>query len=396
MRKSFYFVNVPLFLLTNSVFATKPPSVDPVPPRVNVDGTWYNDGDTAYIECSKTSTTIVIDPVFTGSGVLGISVETTANFSSSDTPSSLQKTLNLDPNSQNGHVDVGYQFVVGDKMRVYIQQKPPEPIITAGSNVCAGNSGSFTAISNYDFQSTKPINLVWQTTGGVTVNGSNSYTEQPGVSSTVTIANGSSGSFSVKAVIAGCSSLESTPKTENIGAPVIANPNYWLFDSYSNMWQFSQSVTGPGITYTFYVSSGTAQLNQQLQDCYITTTEGATVCVTGTNSCGTGTPYCFYIPPASGLLRTVYPNPVTNLLTLEFNTSKSSYSIPFEVILYSEKSMKAVKHLTQEEVNSLESFKTNHSIEMDVADLPRGIYYLHTIPDKKSKLAIQKTKIIIE
>ncbi|SHM79382.1 hypothetical protein SAMN04488057_103347 [Cyclobacterium lianum] len=281
-------------------------------------------------------------------------------------------------------------------MTVYIRQKPPEPIITAGSNVCAGNSGSFTAISNYDFQSTKPINLVWQTTGGVTVNGSSSYTEQPGVSSTVTIANSSSGSFSVKAVIAGCSSLESTPKTENMGTPVIANPNYWLFDSYSNMWQFSQSVTGPGITYNFYVSSGSAQLNQQLQDCYITTTEGATVCVTGTNSCGTGTPYCFYIPPASGLLRTVYPNPVTNLLTLEFNTSKSSYSIPFEVILYSEKTMEAVIHLTQEEVNSLESFKTNHGIEMDVADLPRGIYYLHTIPDKKSKLAIQKTKIILE
>ncbi len=395
MRKSFYFVNVPLFLLTNSVFATKPPSVDPVPPRVNVDGTWYNDGETAYIECSKTSITIYIDPFSTGSSILGIVVDPSTNFSISDTPYSVQKTLNLDPAQQNGFIDVGFEYN-DERMTVYIRQKPPEPVITAGSNICAGNSGSFTAISNYDFQSTKPINLVWQTTGGVTVNGSSSYTEQPGLSSTVTIANGSSGSFSVKAVIAGCSSLESTPKTENIGAPVIANPNYWLFDSYSNMWQFSQSVTGPGITYTFYVSSGTAQLNQQLQDCYITTTEGATVCVTGTNSCGTGTPYCFYIPPASGLLRTVYPNPVTNLLTLEFNTSKSSYSIPFEVILYSEKSMKAVKHLTQEEVNSLESFKTNHSIEMDVADLPRGIYYLHTIPDKKSKLAIQKTKIIIE
>lgn len=395
MRKSFYFVNVPLFLLTNSVFATKPPSVDPVPPRVNVDGTWYNDGETAYIECSKTSITIYIDPFSTGSSILGIVVDPSTNFSISDTPYSVQKTLNLDPAQQNGFIDVGFEYN-DERMTVYIRQKPPEPVITAGSNICAGNSGSFTAISNYDFQSTKPINLVWQTTGGVTVNGSSSYTEQPGLSSTVTIANGFSGSFSVKAVIAGCSSLESTPKTENIGAPVIANPNYWLFDSYSNMWQFSQSVTGPGITYTFYVSSGTAQLNQQLQDCYITTTEGATVCVTGTNSCGTGTPYCFYIPPASGLLRTVYPNPVTNLLTLEFNTSKSSYSIPFEVILYSEKSMKAVKHLTQEEVNSLESFKTNHSIEMDVADLPRGIYYLHTIPDKKSKLAIQKTKIIIE
>lgn len=384
-----------MFLFTDIVFVTKPPSVDPVPPKVNVDGTWYNDGETAYIECSKTSITIYIDPFSTGSSILGIVVNPSPNFTISNTPYSVQKTLNLDPAQQNGYIDVGFEYN-DERMTVYIRQKPPEPVITAGSNIYAGNSGSFTAISNYDFQSTKPINLVCQTTGGVTVNGRSSYTEQPGVSSTVTIANGSSGSFSVKAVIDGCSSLESQSKTENMGVPVIANPNYWLFDSYSNMWQFSQRVTGPGITYTFYVSSGSAQLNQQLQDCYITTTEGATVCVTGTNSCGTGTPYCFYIPPASGLLRTVYPNPVTNLLTLEFNTSKSPYTIPFEVILYSEKSMKAVKHLTQEEVNSLESFKTNHGIEMDVANLPRGVYYLHTIPDKKSKLAIQRTKIILE
>lgn len=387
--KNFFYLAI--FLLTvrfTAAFAV-PPS------RVNIDGTWYNHGQTAYIECGKTSVSVYIDFISNGSSHLKIDVEATSNFTVSSTPSDIMKTLNLDPARQNGSIDVRFLYN-SDYMRVYILQKPPTPTITSGSNVCAGNSGSFTATSSYNFQSTKPINLVWQTTGGVTVNGSSSYTQPAGLSSTVTIANSSSGSYSVKAVIPGCGNLESAAITANLGSPVITNSNYWLFDPGSNMWQFSQTPDGPGVTYAFYVSSGSAQLNQQSQDCYITTSGGATVCVTGTNSCGTGTPYCFYIPPAGGMLKTVYPNPATNLLSLEFNGSESSNTIPFGVILYSERSMKAIKRLSPEEIGGLESFKANRKIEMDVRSFPRGIYYIHIVPDGKSKLAVQKTRIILE
>ena len=315
-------------------------------------------GQTAYVECSKTSVSVYIDFISNGSSNLKIRVGATPNFTVSSTPSDIMKTLHLDPARQNGSIDVGFMYNTGE-IRVYIQQRPPAPTITSGSNICAGNSGSFTATSSYKFQSTKPMNLVWQTTGGVTVNGSNSYTQPAGVSSTVTIANNSNGSYSVKAVIPNCGNLESTATTANLGTPVITFPNYWLFDPGSNMWQFSQNSSGPGVSYTFYVSSGSAVLNQQNQDCYITTSGGATVCVTGTNSCGTGTPYCFYIPAAGGMLKTVYPNPATNLLSLEFNDNESPNTIPFEVILYSEKSMKAIKRMSPEEIDALESFKAN-------------------------------------
>lgn len=235
------------------------------------------------------------------------------------------KTLHLDPARQNGSIDVGYENNNG-YIRIYIQHRPPEPIITVGSNICAGNSASITATSNYNFQSSQPINLVWQTTGGVTVNGSSSYT-QTGVSSTVTVANISNGTYSVKAVVPSCGNLESTATNIRLGPPVITNPNYWLVDPGSNMWQFSQTSGGSGVTYSFYVSSGSAVLNPQNQDCYFTTSDGATVCVSGINSCGTGTAYCFYIPPASGFLKAVYPNPATEVLSIEFRGGGTSNTV---------------------------------------------------------------------
>lgn len=33
---------------------------------------------------------------------------------------------------------------------------------------------------------------------------------------------------------------------------------------------------------------------------------------------------------------------------------------------------------------------------MDVSSLPRGTYYIHIIPDEKSKLSVQKERIILE
>ena len=254
-----------------------------------------------------------------------IRVASTPNLTVSSTQSDIMKTLHLNPARQNGSIDVGYENNNG-YIRIYIQHRPPEPIITVGSNICAGNSASITATSNYNFQSSQPINLVWQTTGGVTVNGSSSYT-QTGVSSTVTVANISNGTYSVKAVVPSCGNLESTATNIRLGPPVITNPNYWLVDPGSNMWQFSQTSGGSGVTYSFYVSSGSAVLNPQNQDCYFTTSDGATVCVSGINSCGTGTAYCFYIPPASGFLKAVYPNPATEVLSIEFRGGGTSNTV---------------------------------------------------------------------
>ncbi|MHA4740606.1 T9SS type A sorting domain-containing protein [Dyadobacter sp. MSC1_007] len=388
MKNLLYLTSLLLAFNAASVFAA-------TPPRVQVDGTWYTNGQTAYIECSKTVIAIIIDlQVNPAHETLRMRLASSANFTITDTQTDLQKNLNLDAGKQNGYIDVGYINNSGE-IRVYIQQRPSAPSFTA-TNLCAGSSASVTATSSYNFQSTKPMHFLWQATGGVTVNGSNSYTSLPAVSSTVTIANSSSGSYSVKAVVASCSNIESATVGRNLGVPVITNPSYWLFDPGSNMWQFSQVADGSPVSYSFYVSSGSAILNQQSQDCYITTSTGATVCVTGTNPCGTGTPYCFYVPGPGGLLKTIYPNPASNVVSLEFNDSKSDNTIPFQVNLYSEKSTKAIKSISSEQASVLRSFKSNKKIEMDVSGLPRGTYFIHIVPDEKSKLSVQKERIILE
>lgn len=364
------------------------------PPRVNVDGIWYTDGQTAYIRCDRTSISVYVDLILFGSKYLKIRVASTPNLTVSSTQSDIMKTLHLDPARRNGSIDVGYENNTGN-IRIYIRQRPPDPTITVESNICAGNSASITATSNYNFQSTHPINLVWQTTGGVTVNGSSSYT-QTGVSSTVTIANISNGTYSVKAVVPSCGNLESTAINSTLGTPIINNPNFWLFDPNSNMWQFSQTSGGSGVTYSFYVSSGSAMLNQLNQDCFITTSEGATVCVSGTNSCGTGTPYCFYIPPASGFLKAIYPNPATDVLSLEFKGDGISNTTQYELILFSEKSMNEVKRLSSNEILANKSFLMNQKLEMDVRNLPRGVYILHIVPNSKSNFPVQKHRIILK
>lgn len=366
-----------------------------LPSRVNIDGIWYTNGQTAYIECDKASVNVYIDfePI-PGSSYLKISVNPSSNLSVSNTASDIMKTLHLDPARQNGWIDVGHVGTSGS-IRVSILQKAPTPSVSVESNICAGSSNSITATSNYNFQGTHPINLVWQAYGGVTVNGASSYT-QTGTSSTVTIANISNGSYSVKAVIPSCGNLESAVKNVKLGPPVITNPNYWLFDPGSNMWQFSQTPGGPGVTYSFYVSSGSAVLNPMSQDCYITTSGGATICATATNSCGTGTPYCFYIPPAGGYFKTVYPNPTTDLLSIEFSGDLSSHTISYDLILYSEKSMEAVRRYTYEDLLTSDSFQSKQKLEMDVKEIPRGVYYLHLIPDPKSKMPIQKVRVILD
>ena len=386
-KKLFIFVLFLVIVSTESALAI-------TPQRMNVDGIWYTDGQTAYIRCDKTSISVYIDLILFGSQYLKIRVTSTPNFSVSNTQSNKMKTLNLDPARINGSIEVGYVNNNGH-IRVYIQQRPPDPIITGGSNFCVGNSASITATSNYNFQITHPVNLVWQTTGGVTVNGSSSYT-QTGVSSTVTVANISNGTYSVKAVGPSCGNLESTAINSTLSTPIIINPNYWLFDPGSNMWQFSQTSGGSGVTYSFYVSSGSAILNPQNQDCFITTSEGATVCVSGINSCGTGTPYCFYIPPASGFLKAIYPNPATDILSLEFKGDGTSNTTPYELVLFSEKSMNEVKRLSSNEILANASFLINQKLEMDVRNLPRGVYILHIVPNSKSNFPVQKHRIILE
>lgn len=254
-----------------------------------VGGTTYTNQQTVWIECGTSSIVVSVPVIPSYTAYWGSS----STFTKSSVGGvSFFQTVQLDPNKNDGFISVAYSDggpIGSNAVIINIKQLPSIPTIS-GTNVCAGNSATFTASSTYPFQSTKPMSMLWQTTGGVTVNGVSSVTSAPNINSSVTIANSSSsGTYSVRAVVPTCSNMQTSPTTGNLGTAIIKNPTYWLFDSGSNMWQFSQSVGGPGpVTYTFYVASGSATLNQNNGDCYITTLTGANVCVYGTNPCGVG------------------------------------------------------------------------------------------------------------
>ncbi len=240
------------------------------------------------------------------------------------------------------------------------------------------------------------MSILWQTTGGVTVNGSSSFTSPPGTSSSVTIANSSSGTYSARAVVASCSNLQTLASTGSLGAPTIKNPIYWLFDPGSNMWQFSQISEAPAVTYSFSVASGSASIIQNSGDAYITTTSGASICVSGTNSCGTGTPYCFYIPASGGMLKSVSPNPAQDVVLVELNNAEKIDFLPAALNMYRENSTNPVKSISVRELYERKAFVDGNKVSLSVADLPRGVYYLHAIPAQGSKLDAQKTRIILK
>lgn len=235
----------------------------------------------------------------------------------------------------------------------------------------------------------------WTTNYGLRVNSSTSYTSgNTGQYNSQSIsAVGSGGVVNISATNA-CGTSQSV--SFELGPPYIHNPNLTLFDANSNMWQFTQIWQSPGTTYSFYVASGSATLSQNTGDCYITTSGGASVCVTATNVNGTCDPYCFYVPSGGSYMRAASPNPAKDRLTLQFTNTESLESLPSDILLYAENSTNAVRSVSVKDIYDRKAFEDGDKISLSVRDLPRGVYYVHAMQNTDSKLPTQKIRVILE
>ena len=88
-----------------------------------------------------------------------------------------------------------------------------------------------------------------------------------------------------------------------------------------------------------------------------------------------------------------YPNPAEKELTLEFSGTFDRASWPSKVVLLSETSMKPVKELEIAQDFDKNGFAKGKKVSMDVSDLPRGVYYIHTIKGKKVS---EKLRIVLK
>ncbi|NBB20073.1 T9SS type A sorting domain-containing protein [Runella sp. CRIBMP] len=158
------------------------------------------------------------------------------------------------------------------------------------------------------------------------------------------------------------------------------------------MWQCSNIITPYfGTSYTWTLVSGSATLVPNINGCYVTTTGGALVAITASNTCGTSAATYYDIPAAEGYRMMAYPNPTKNVLTLELKSKDVS-----SIDIYSKESAERVKSIPVKDFVKGNASEEGPKVELNVSDLPRGIYYLHVNPGTDSKQKVQIIQIRLE
>ncbi|MNL41581.1 hypothetical protein D3C87_1639970 [compost metagenome] len=125
---------------------------------------------------------------------------------------------------------------------------------------------------------------------------------------------------------------------------------------------------------------------------YSSSTSGSRhVRVNATNSCGSYyEDFVFYI--AGGFLMAVYPNPVQNELTIEAQAVETTVE---SLVLISEQTGQIAKEATVKDLkqdNKLQGDK----ILLNVADLPRGTYYLQLITKEKTDHPRERIRLLLQ
>lgn len=111
------------------------------------------------------------------------------------------------------------------------------------------------------------------------------------------------------------------------------------------------------------------------------------------NTCGSSTSSpAFYSYPCSFF--SVYPNPANDILVLEFESKYNRESLPDAIVLYSEESV-LVREVKPRSL-AISNFTDGNKILLNVKDLPRGTYFLHTFPTKESGKEKEVIRILLQ
>lgn len=179
-----------------------------------------------------------------------------------------------------------------------------------------------------------------------------------------------------KEILAGLPSISLTGQANANGEVSVAVTEV-PYGQYN--WYLDGKLVSTGADYLKQLDGGSCGDNHFVQ---------ATV----TNACGT-TPMSNQIAyrwecTNSGV--NVYPNPAKDVVSLDFDASSNKELFAQQIFLYNENS-KMVRSISNSSVQTA-SLKS----QLNVADLPRGTYYLHVIPSDGSKQKKDIKRIILE
>lgn len=171
-----------------------------------------------------------------------------------------------------------------------------------------------------------------------------------------------------------------------------------------NLYNLAATTSSPSTTFNYNNYSGDGNIiidlyspnnpNTQMY-VYSNSTNGSRkVKVTAANGCGSyAEDFVFYLQ--SGMLK-AYPNPATDVLTLEFLMYEEKERFPDQVMLYSEHSLIPKKVISIREAFQQNTTSEGNKILIEVGDLPRGTYYLHVIKDNGKDEYVEKLRIELQ
>ncbi|RYC66628.1 hypothetical protein [Spirosoma sordidisoli] len=371
----------------------------------------YQNGQTAYIDCSLNQT-IYLSPFDDSdfSPIQGVSDwNVSSNFSyyiynEDHTQRNNVIVLTMDPNFNVGSVSAR---VYNTLVTIYITRRST-PSLTITPTLCsAGQTGDFSATLNY--YGPNSANVVWQATGGITVNGGSSYRVNDNTISRVTVQHNSYGTLTVYGEVPGCSNMQTNPVTYHIGTPTSSDLNFtgspdpgsslcsgqtYSFTShptlplsqYSYNWSIPQGSSSVGYYYGYGPNVSVAPTSG-------TNPGGFIVQVEVTNSaCGTtgSTSRTFFKSNCGGSYR-VANNPTSNTLTVLFDPIDEVEYLPVRMQLAREKTGVAKEIKIREEI-SKQDLKGGLHIDINVQDLPRDTYYIQGIYENGK---VESVRVII-
>lgn len=399
--KTLYKLSFAIFVVTCSINLCLA-SVDNEP-EIRINNVGYLNGQTAYIDC--TTPNVQVTAGFHNAFQFAPnSWNVSSNFSYQYDPDIYKINLTLDPNREDGTltIDLGG----GNQVFIRITQKST-PSLTITPLLCtSGQSGNFSTTLN--FYGPSSANVVWQTTGGITVNNSNFYRVTDNTISRARVQLNSFGTLTVYGEIPGCNNMQTKPVTYYIGTPSASditftgtggsdpgsafcsgrtvnfesNPNLSP-SQYSYNWSIPQGSSnvsyfysyGPNATVTAGSSGGfLLQMDVTNIAC---NTMGGTSRTFGIYSCG-------------GYYR-VMGNPTTDNLVVQFDPVDKVEYLPTVLTLSHEKKGQ-LKEVKVRERSTEERAKSGFEINLDVRDLPNDVYYLHGIHEDNK---VQSIRVII-
>ncbi len=270
--------------------------------------------------------------------------------------------------------------------------------IQGDGSLCVSSS------QTYSLTGTSGASVNWTSTGSISINGSTT-------GSSVNVAGTGTGTGTLTATVSNCASTLTRTRTIGVGIPNISdvtvdnvlNPGPVAVNTNTTHYVHSTSSNiGNGLSHSFSVVGGSGDMGLNITganggDCEINisgTIGSRFLRISVNTNCGSNSrDVVFYIPSGYRM----YSNPVKDKLTVEFANADLLEALPDQIEIVSEKEQKTVKSANIKDIFTNKRLKNGNSIEFDIRELPRGIYYLRVTNSRQTKdRQVEMTRLIFE